>query len=79
MFGDDGAPRVQRGVNTKDSVGRTALHHAAHRGLIAVAFAILSSKRILISPILSFGPHLIGTMYLSSAFDASLSSSSISS
>ena len=42
-------PRVQRGVNTKDSVGRTALHHAAHRGLVAVAFAILSSKRILIS------------------------------
>ena len=24
-------PRVQRGVNTKDSVGRTALHHAAHQ------------------------------------------------
>ena len=67
MFGDDGAPRVQRGVNTKDSVGRTALHHAAHRGLVAVAFAILSSKRIFafffLDILLKLNPVLKGQLF----------------
>ena len=60
-------PRVQRGVNTKDSVGRTALHHAAHRGLVAVAFAILSSKRIFafffLDILLKLNPVLKGQLF----------------